>query len=185
MLLAGAGVLSTGLAASAGQACSLTARLKPVGFSDAACQRSLRALVELINKAPTLPDAEIAARAAELSINFAEDVTGPILNYPNYSPVEDLDLIRGWSSWAGRRDRSPIVIHELNLLKAERGIALYQFTFRRDQYHAEVTDAQAAEDSCGAPSPAYYGAEDASYLGVFLNNKLRDVAAFGVWLRKL
>lgn len=189
MILSRRAWLASGIAAavvaSPSDACTLIGRRKPVGFSDAACRRSLRKLVELINNAPDLVDAEVKARAAELSIRFDKTVSDPILDYPNISPIEDLELIRGWSVSAAKRDRSPLSIEEVNLLKGENGIALYQFTLRRDQFHAGVTVEEAAGDSCGIAFDAFYGPEDASYLGLFENNKLREVWAFDPWLREL
>lgn len=183
MLLAGASVLTAALAGRS-EACSLVANLRPIAFSDAACRRSLRELVGLIDQAPSLSDAELSARAGRLSVRLDESVSNAILNYPAQRPAEDIDVIRGWSSWAGKRDRSPLVVREINLLKGERGTALYQFTLRRDQYHPEVTEEEAASDSCGVVRDAFYGPEDASYLGLFVNNMLREVSAFDVWLRK-
>lgn len=185
MLLSGIGLVAAAGAASAGEACSITARLKPIGFSDAACRRSLRELVKLINATPNLSDEAVSARAAQLGINFDTSVSDAILNYPNRSPTEDLELFRAWGSSGGKPDRSPVGLREENLLKGERGVAIYQFTLRRDRYHPEVTEDEAAGDSCGMPYKAFYGPEDSSYLGVFKNNKLREVSAFDVWLRTI
>lgn len=182
-LLTGVGVAATGLTASAGQACSLVATVLPIGFSDAECRRSLRRLIELINEAPKLADDELVRRAEQLSVRFDEGVSDPILDYPKTNPVEDRDLYRAWSISSGKQDRSPIALVDVNLLKRQKGSAIYQFTLSRDQFHGEVTEEEAAGDSCGVASEAYYGREVSSYLGFFRNNKLRDVWAFDVWLR--
>lgn len=183
-ILTGAG-LAAALAASPSDACSLTARLIPIGFSDAACRRSLRRLVDLINDAPGRSDAEVTARAAQLRIRFDDGVSDPILNYPNTRPIEDLDLLRGWSISDAKRDRSPLTIKEVNLLKGKKGIALYQFTLRRDRFHAGMTEEEVDGGSCDVAFEAYYGHEDRSYLGVFKNNQLREVYDFEQWLREL
>ena len=183
-LLAGAG-LAAALAASPSEACTLVPRLKPVGFSDAASRRSLRRLVQLINDAPTVSDAEVVARAGNLRIRLDDSVSDPILNFPKTSPVEVLDVVRAWSMSAGKRDHSPLSIREMNLLKRGGGIALYQFTLRRDQFHAGLTNEEVSGGSCDAPHDSFYGPEDASYLGLFKNNELREVWAFDQWLREL
>ncbi len=183
MMFARAGLLTTALAASGGQACTLVASLKPIDFSDAACRRSLRELVNLINRAPALSDPDLEARVEKLAIRFDEEVSDPILNYPKTAPAEDAGLIRAWSMTGRKRDRSPLAIRHLNLLKGERGVALYQFTLRRDQYFPEVTAEEVDGGSCDAPSDAHYAPVDSSYLGFFRNNKLREVTAFDVWLR--
>jgi len=185
MLLGGAGAAMTAATAPAA-ACSLVARLKPVGFSDRACRASLRALVGLINAAPHLSNAEVATRADGLGILFDDNVSTALLGEPASLPVENGAVIRGWTIAEGHPDRSPLALHEINLLKADRGIALYQFTLRRDQYHAGLSDADAADDSCGATAfDAFYGYERTSYLGTFRNNALREISAFDVWLRTL
>lgn len=185
LLLSGFGGLAGASFAAAGAACSFTARLKPISVSDAACRRSLQALVRLINDAPALADGDLSTRAALLAINFDSNVSDPILNYPNHSPIEYVDLLRAWGSSDGKRDRSPISLREVNMLKGERGVALYQFTLRRDQFHGEITAEEAAGDSCAVPSEAFYGPEDTSYLGLFKNNELREVSSFDAWLRTL
>ena len=181
MVLSGAGLVAGALAAPSAQGCTISARVKPIGFSDAKCRSSLRALLELVNAAPTLSAAELSTRAEELNINFDDSVTDRILPDLKLYPVEDADLILGWSLAAGKRDRSPVILHEVNLLKGEKGIALYQFTLRRDAYHAEILE---DDDGCGmGPADAFYGAEKEAYLGLFVNNKLREVSVFDAWLR--
>ncbi|MET0588667.1 MAG: hypothetical protein ABWZ75_09110 [Novosphingobium sp.] len=182
--LAGVG-MAAAVVSSPSDACTVIGKRKPVAFSDAACRRSLRKLVDLINDAPALPDAEVTTRAADLSIRFDESVTDPILNYPNFSPIKDLELVRGWSVSAAKRDRSPINIEEINLLKGSKGMALYQFTLRRDRFHAGVTDEEAAGGSCDVAFDPFFSPEDVSYLGLFQNNKLREVWAFDQWLREM
>lgn len=179
--MVGAGMLTTAVAAKS-EACSVVATLKPVDFSDGACRRSLRRLIDLINTAPRLSDAQVAAKAQQLALRFDDDVTDAILGYAATRPVEDLDLIRAWSMSYGKRDRTPLVIREVNQLKGERGVALYQFTLRRDQYHPELKLEDFDGGSCDVPHKAYYAPEDVSYLGLFRNNKLRSVSAFDVWL---
>ena len=112
-------------------------------------------------------------------------MSDPVLNYPDRSAIEHLELFRAWSSSGGKLDRSPVALREENLLKGGRGVAIYQFTLRRDRYHAEVTEEEAAGDSCGVAFDAFYGPEDSSYLGIFKNNRLRDVSAFDVWLQTI
>lgn len=185
-IIAGVSALAASLVTSSAKACSVVARSKPIAFSDTACRHSLRALVNLIQAAPNLSDVELSHRTSELSIDFDGSVSDPILNYPRSFPVEDIDLIRGWSMSYGKQDQSPIRLTELNMLKGQQGAALYQFTFRRILYHPEVTQAEAARDSCGEGAVnAYYYSEDTSYLGLFLNNKLREVSAFDQWLRTI
>jgi hypothetical protein len=166
------------------EACSLVARRRPESFSDAACRRSLGELVRLINDAPGLSDEVLATRAGELSINFDPDVTEPILDYPNRKTIENGELLRAWTSSAGPPDRAPLRLSDVNLLKGGRGVALYQFTLRRERFFAEITEKEAAGDSCGYPEPAHYGVTRLSYLGVFSNNKLRTVSAFDEWLQQ-
>lgn len=182
-LFAGAAAMTIG-SATAAEACSLVVTRRPISFSDAACRRSLGDLVRLINDASRLSDEELATRARELSINFDSDVTEPILNYPNRSPIEDSELLRAWTRSDGTPDRAPLRLAEVNLLKGERGVGLYQFTLRRERFFAEITEEEAAGDSCGFPEPAHYGITRSSYLGVFFNNKLRTVSAFDEWLRQ-
>lgn len=164
--------------------CSLVARRRAKSFSDAACRRSLEALVRLINDAPRLSDQVLGSRADELSINFDPDVTGPILDYPNRSPIDAAELLRAWTRTAQTRDRAPLRLAEVNLLKGDRGLALYQFTLRRERFFAEVTEEDAAGDSCGSAAPAHYSTTLASYLGVFRNNRLHTVRAFDEWLQE-
>lgn len=166
------------------QACTLTARLRPIAFSDTACRESLNQLVRLINDAPRLSDKALATRSETLSINFASDVTEPILDYPDRSPIDNAELLRAWTRSAGTSDRAPIKLAEVNLLKGKRGVALYQFTLSRDRFFPEVTEAQANEDSCGVAEPAHFSVTHASYLGEFTNNRLRAVSAFDTWLRE-
>ena len=180
-MLAGAGLFSAAVAAKS-EACSLVASLRPIDFSDEACRRSLRRLVDLINAAPALADAEVVKRAGRLGVRFDDDVTDAVLGFAKTRPVEDLDLIRAWSMSAGKRDRAPLVIREINQLKGERGIALYQFTLRRDQYHPELKLEDVNGGGCDGPHHAFYAPEDSSYLGLFRNNRLRAVSAFDVWL---
>jgi hypothetical protein len=141
--------------------------------------------VRLINEAPGLDDDAVAQRADELGVRFDNDVIDRILDYPARSPVEDLALIRGWTLSAGKRDRAPVRLEETNMLKGERGLGLYQFTLRRDRYYAEISEVEASGDSCTVPSPAFFAVEDRSYLGVFVNNRLREVSAFDAWLREV
>jgi len=108
----------------------------------------LGALIELINDAPHLSDDVLATRAAALSIRFDTDVSDPILDYPKVSPVETSDLLRAWTKSAGNNDRTPIRLAEMNRLKADRGVALYQFTLRRERFFREVTEEQAGGGSC-------------------------------------
>jgi hypothetical protein len=180
-LFAEAAALTVG-SGTAAEACSVVARRRPINFSDAACRRSLGELVRLINQASHLSDEELATRAGELSINFDPDVAEPILNYPNRHPIEDGELLRAWTRSDGTPDRTPLRLAEVNLLKGERGVALYQFTLRRERFFSEVTEEEA--DSCGFSEPAHYGTTRSSYLGVFLNNKLGTVSAFDEWLRQ-
>lgn len=184
MILTGAGFVAGALAAPSAQACTTIARLKPISFSDARCRSSLRALLNLINAAPTLSPADLSTRADQLAVDFADSVSEQILPNVDIYPIENADLISGWSLSAGKRDRSPIILHEVNLLKGEKGIALYQFALRRDAYHEKVSEEEAASDSCGmGPVDAFYGSEINSYLGFFRNNKLREVSMFDAWLR--
>lgn len=185
-LVGTAAVLFGALAAPAAQACTVTASRRPIGFSDSACRRSLRQLVALINEAASLSDDALTERAEELGIEFAESVTDPLMNYPTHHPIEDRDLIRAWGTSDGQRDRTPIALHEVNLLKGRKGVALYQFTLRRDRFHREVTEEETAGDTCGPFAwPAGFAEEDSSYLGLFINNKLREVSAFDQWLLEL
>lgn len=73
----------------------------------------------------------------------------------------------------------------MNILKGKRGVALYQFTLQRERFFPQVTEEEAAGDSCGVPEAAHYATVQSSYLGVFLNNKLRTVSAFDEWLREI
>lgn len=163
MLLPGIGAAAAASAASAAvvpgaaRACSLVARVRPTGLSDAACRRSLGRLVRVINEAPGLDDDAVARRAGELGVRFDNDVIDRILDYPARNSVEDLALIRGWTLSAGKRDR----------------------------YYAEISETEASGDSCTVPSPAFFAVEDRSYLGVFVNNRLREVSAFDAWLREV
>lgn len=182
-LFAGAAAMTAGSVTPA-KACSLVNPRRSIGFSDAACRRSLNDLVRLINDARALTDEELAHRASELSINFDSDVSDPILDYRNRSPIEDEELLKAWSRSAGTLDRKPIRLAEVNLLKGERGVALYQFTLRRERFYAEITEEDAASDSCGVAQPAHFETTLTSYLGVFLNNKLRTVSAFDEWLQR-
>lgn len=184
MLLLGTGALAVAITDTAGQACTVTASVKPIAFSDMACRRSLRELINLVSRASTLSDGELTTRINELSINLDGDVIDAIFEYKNRDSKENFEVVRAWSVAAGRRDRSPLSLREVNLLKGERGVALYQFTLRRDQYHPELTEDDAG-GSCSGPYPAFYGPEDTSYLGVFINNRLRDISTFDQWLRKL
>lgn len=180
-ILTGAGLIAGVLAAPSAQACTVVARLKPVGFSDSKCRRSLRALIELINAASTLSVTDLVVRADNLFIDFDDSVIERILPTITVYPPENSDLLLGWSLSASKRDRSPATLHEVNLLKGEKGIALYQFTLRRDLYHDEITE---NDDGCGpGPRDAFYGVGDESYLGLFRNNKLREVSVFDAWLR--
>ena len=182
--LTGVGLVGAVLATSSAQACTLIARMKLIGFSDTKCRRSLRGLLDLINAAPTLSPADLSTRADELAVDFDDSVSEQILPNVDIYPIENADLISGWSLSAGKRDRSPIILHEVNLLKGEKGIALYQFALRRDAYHEKVSEEEAASDSCGmGPVDAFYGSEINSYLGFFRNNKLREVSVFDAWLR--
>jgi hypothetical protein len=177
-----AGIVGVGaLAPEPADACSFVARQRPTAFSDAACRRSLAALIALVNAAPGLDDAALERRLADTSISFDQDVTDPILNYPQRSPIEDAELIRGWSVSAGRRDDAPLRLAETTLLKGDPGIALYQFALKRRRWIAEVTEEEAAGDSCGIAAPAHWRDERTSYLGLFRNNRLREVHAFGIW----
>ena len=184
-LIGAAGLLSTAFAASAAEACTVIGSIRPIAFSDAACRRSLRELVSLINEAPALADAELAERADGLSIQFDESVTDELVAFPGMLPIENRDLIRSWSLSAGQRDRSPIALREVNLLKDRKGIALYQFTLRRDLYHPGLTGEDVDGGSCDVPHDPFYAAQDVSYLGLFFNNRLREVSAFEQWLREL
>ena len=185
-VLAGAGFVTGGLLARPAGACSVVPRLRPIGFSDAACRRSLQRLIALIHAAATSSADDIARRASALSIAFDSTVIDPIMNYPRVHPIEDADLIRAWGMSDGKPDRSPVALREINLLKSGKGVALYQFTLRRDAFHAGETEDEAAGSSCGMGAVVpYYGPEDASYLGLFLNNALREVSAFDAWLREL
>ena len=179
-LLATAG--AAGALSSAAEACTFVGRRKPIAFSDAGCRRSLRDLVELIHAAPAL-SAEALQERADGFGTFAEDVSDPILDYPNLSPVENADLIRGWSRSNGHDDAAPIVLREVNLLKASKGIALYQFTLRRRRYNRGVTEEESRRDSCGMGEvEPFFETQDASYLGLFRNNRLHEVSAFDAWL---
>jgi hypothetical protein len=126
----------------------------------------------------------LSTRAALLSINFGVDVSDPLLNYPNRGPIEHVDLLRAWTRSDGMVDRTPMHLVEVNLLKGTRGVALYQFTLERERYFAEITEEDASNGSCSFPEPAHYGRTRASYLGVFINNKLREVSSFDAWLRE-
>src|SRR6478609_393891 len=95
-----AALLLGAFVAPAAQACTVVARRRPVGFSDSACRRSLRQLVALINEADRLSDDELSERADGLWIEFADSVTGPLLNYPLHRPIENRDVVRAW----GRSD---------------------------------------------------------------------------------
>lgn len=176
MLLAGAGTLAATAAKNSVEACSLVAKPTIVPFSELMCRRSLAAMVALIGKARDLSDAELGSQLDALSIEFEDGVSNGQSN---------ADLMRSWSLANDTRDRSPIALHELNLIKKAKGTALFQFTLRRDAYYAEVSEVQAANDGCGvsSPEPAYFGPLDASYLGYFVGNKLRRVFAFDVWLQ--
>lgn len=170
------------IGSEAADACSFVVTPRPVGFSDAACRRSLERLIGLINEASRLSDEALTKRAEALSIIFDADVTDPILNFPNRSPIEDGELLRAWTRSDGTPDRVPLRLTEVNLLKSERGYALYQFTLLRERFVAEVTEEQASTDSCGIPAPAHFETARASYIGVFRNNRLRTVSAFEEWL---
>ena len=129
-----------------------------------------------------MSDEEIEERSG--SIDFAESVSDPLLDYPTYSPIEHYDLLRAWTLSFGQRDRSPVALNEVNLLKGRKGVALYQFALRRDHYHPAVTEEEAEGDTCGltVPREAYFGKQVVSYLGVFINNRLRRVSRFDEWL---
>lgn len=185
MLLTAGGLAAAGLAAAPGRSCSITARRLPLPFSDAACRRSLRALVDLINAAAGLSEAELAARTSRLAVTFDEQVVDAVLPEQRVHPIEEAAVIGAWTLSDGKRDRAPVRIRELNLLKGDAGVALYQFTLRRDAFHAEVREEDVGGGSCGMPEPAHYARQDASYLGLSVNNRLREVSAFDVWLRKL
>lgn len=182
-MLAGAGLVATGLTASAGEACSLVASIRTIGFSDAACRRSLRRLIQLIIDAPKLTDAGLSERHERAPVRFEDGVDDPILAYrtdiPADAPYEEIDVIRAWSAAYGRPDRSPIAIREMNLLKSQKGFALYQFTLRRDQFHPATEE---DGGSCFPSTEAHYGPEDVSYLGRFVNNQLRRILPFDEWL---
>lgn len=184
-MLAGTGLIATGLTASAGEACSFVARVKPISFSDAACRRSLRQFVELINDAPNLTDAELSQRYERAPVRFEDGVHDPVLSYrtdiPADEPYEETNVIRAWGAAYGKPDRLPIAIREVNLLKSQKGFALYQFTLRRDQYHPATEE---DGGSCYPSSEAHYGPEDVSYLGRFVNNQLRRILPFDEWLRE-
>lgn len=174
------GGLALAAIADDAQACSLVARQRPVGFSETAALRSLRALVTLINDAPRLTDEMLAERAG--SWNFDDSVSDPLLNYAQPAhPIENTTILRAWGTADGKPDRTPIRLIESNLLKERGGIALYQFTLRRDQYHA------ADPEGCNGlfVHGEYYGPEDAAYLGTLRNNVLRDIRAFPEWLQTL
>lgn len=174
-----------GLAAAIGgavepaAACSLVARPKPRRFSEAAALRSLRELVALINAAPKLTDALLGERAEAL--NFDAAIADELLSYPDRSPIENSELLRAWGRADGKPDRSAIRLTETTFLKEAHGIALYQFTLTRDQYHPADTE------GCNGlfVHDEYYGIERRSYLGVFVNNALRDVRSFPDWLRTI
>ncbi|HEX8389640.1 MAG TPA: hypothetical protein VF636_11515 [Sphingomonas sp.] len=171
-----------GVAGAAGaEACSLTPRLKPRPHSDVACRKSLDDLIAVIRSAPSISDAELTRRTAELAISFDSSVSDPILDYPNRSPIELTELLRGWSASAGKADRKPIRLAEVNPLKENDGVALYQFTLLRDQYHP------ADEEGCNGlfTHEEFFGPERRSYLGTFINNRLRNVTAFDEWLAAL
>jgi hypothetical protein len=181
-LLAGLSLMAGAVAASEAEACSIIARQRPVSFSNGACQRSLRNLLKLIEEAPGLSKEKLFERSIEYDNSFDPAVSDALLGRPKVYPVESSDVILGWSLSEGVRDRSPIVLRDINLLKARKGIALYQFTLRRDQYHAEITE----DDDCGGiATAAHFGPEDRSYLGLFRNNRLRQVYAFDQWLIEL
>jgi hypothetical protein len=191
MLIVGTGVVAGAFTAPRTEACTLIARKRPISFSDRSCRQSLGALVALINRLPVLSVADLKTKADAyvefedtLSIQFDEQVIENILGDQKHYPVENSDLINGWSLASGKRDKSPMTIDQINLLKSEKGLALYQFTLKRNQYHSEITEEEAASDSCGSgPVAAFYGYEKSSYLGVFVNNKLREVSTFDAWLR--
>ena len=84
-------------AAPAAQACTITAQRIPTRFSDRACRRSLRRLVDLINAAHTMSDDELTEQADDLGIEFHEDVTDPLLNYPTHHPIEHREVVNGSS----------------------------------------------------------------------------------------
>ena len=88
-MLAGAGLVATGLTASAGEACSLVASIRTIGFSDSACRRSLRQFVQLINDASKLTDAELAERYERNHVRFDDDVSNPILGFRTDIPAEE------------------------------------------------------------------------------------------------
>jgi len=174
-LAVGAGTL----AIRGAEACSLVVR-RDLRFSDAACRRSLADWLRLLNEGRLLTEDQLTRRADALSVDVDQEALWSIIGDDATKVDRSYAFYRRYTSVAGKADRAPARLVEVNFLKGVHGQAIYQFTVRRDQFHP------ADEEGCNGllTHGDFYGIEDRSYLGVFRNNRLATVRDFSEWTYK-
>lgn len=170
-------------AAAPAHACSVAAtRREP--FSDRECLQSLRQWVNLLNAAPSMAENQLRGQVDDLSVSVNDDhlLFGVLAERVRDPDLRSYGFYREFRLSGGRLDPRPIRLAETNRIRRVGTRATYQFTLERYRYRPDVTEEEAAGDSCGNGAvPAHYETERTSYLATFWNNRLQAVKQFPEW----
>ena len=165
----GLGMAGLGLLASnRANACTISAKRRPISFRSGSCESKLRQFIAFANIAHTKTDDEVFEW---------QEKTGIDPDYDGYEWDRSSFLIKSLRMSDKKLDPKLIRIGELELLRQKQNLATYVLTLRRNQFFA------ADEEGCNGlfTHGEYYADTEKPYLATFENNEFRTLRDFPEW----